>query len=202
MLMFVILSTSVGLVAIGSGTGLIPLPYEMFVLAERMVFVFKAHMVTGAIVLMLAPAVIAVRHHARLHRMLGRVMGGFVVIAGLTSFPVATMSDSSIAARAGFFVQGLVWLYLLVRGVIAIRAGDRARHARFMLAMVAVTSGAVWFRVIVGSAILLRLPFEPVYAAASWLGWILPLIVVLAWPQLTRGLLVRRPFTGPSPLTV
>ena len=53
-LILTLLIIPVGIVAVGSGTGLIPLPYEMFVLAERMPFVFRAHMVTSAIALLLS----------------------------------------------------------------------------------------------------------------------------------------------------
>lgn len=60
-----------------------------------------------------------------------------------------------------------------------------------MLAMIAVTTGAVWFRVITGIAIALRLPFEPIYAASAWLGWLLPLAFVLAKPRIFARLLAR-----------
>ena len=178
---------AVGVVAIGSGTGLIALPFEMFVLAEKMPFVFRAHMVTSAVALMLAPVVIAMRHRPATHRMLGRVLGAFVVAGGLTALPVAIFSASSDAARAGFFVQGVVWLGLLTAGIHAIRHGRRAVHQRMMLAMVAVATGAIWFRLITGTAIALQLPFEPVYAAAAWLGWMIPLGLVLSSPRLVRA---------------
>ena len=143
-----------------------------------MPYIFRAHMVTSAVALLLGPVVIILRHRPSLHRMLGRVVGAFVVAGGLTALPVAIFSNSSPAARAGFFVQGLVWIYLLVRGVGAIRAHDRRAHARFMLAMYAVATGAVWFRVMTGTAIALHLPFTQIYAAAAWLGWMIPLTVV------------------------
>lgn len=162
----------------------------MFLLAERMPVVFRVHMITGAAALLLAPVVIVLRRQPYWHRMLGRVVGAFVVVAGLTALPVAIFSDSSTVARAGFFVQGIVWMCLLARGILAIRSGDRSRHAHYMVAMVAVTSGAVWFRVITGSAILLELPFAPIYAAAAWLGWIIPLTLVLAFPAFQRSLLL------------
>jgi uncharacterized membrane protein len=174
-----LLIVAIGVVAIGSGTGVIPLPFEMFELAERMPYVFRAHMLTSAVALLLGPVVIMLRHRPRLHRMLGRVVGAFVVAGGLTALPVAIFSHSALAARAGFFVQGLVWMYLLTRGVAAIRCGDLKRHAHTMLAMYAVATGAVWFRLMTGTAIWLHLPFEPVYAAAAWLGWMMPLMIVL-----------------------
>lgn len=165
--------------------------------------IFRLHMAASALALLLVPVVIAVRHQPSVHRMLGRVLGAFVVIGGLTALPVAIFSASSVPARAGFFVQGLVWLWLLARGVRAIRDGQRATHVQYMLAMVAVTTGAVWFRIMTGSAIALGLPFEPVYAAAAWLGWLVPLTLVLSNPSIARGFLAHPPRTSlgrPSPV--
>ena len=191
----------VGLVAIASGTGIIRLPLEMFLLSERLPVIFKFHMVTSAGALMLAPVVIALRNRPSIHRMLGRLLGAFVVAGGLSALPVAIFSSSNAIARAGFFAQGLVWLTLLTAGIHAIRHGNRGRHARLMLAMVAVTSGAVWFRVFTGLAIFLQLPFEPVYAVSAWLGWIIPLAIVWSAPQIATAFLVRLPLDPslPSP---
>jgi hypothetical protein len=179
----------VGLVAIGSGTGLIALPYEMFELVGRAPFFFPIHMVSSAMALLLAPAVIALRHRPELHRPLGRLLGGFVLIGGLTALPVAIISHSPPLARAGFFVQGLVWLYLLGAALVAVRARDVRRHAWLMLAMVAVTTGAVWFRLLTGTAIALNLPFVPVYALSAWIGWMIPLAFVLAKPRALMSVL-------------
>lgn len=187
----IFLVVPVGLVALGSGAGVIALPYEMFELARRAPLLFPAHMIASALSLLLAPAVILTRRRPEFHRPLGRLLGLFVVIGGLTALPVAVMSHSTPLARAGFFAQGLVWLYLLGAAYLAIRARDIPRHAHLMTAMVAVTTGAVWFRVITGTAIALRLPFEPVYAASAWLGWMLPLALVLSKPRAFARLLSR-----------
>ncbi len=179
LLIIAFLIIPVGVVAIGSGTGLIALPYQMFELASRAPILFPVHMVSSALALLLAPIVVALRHRPELHRPLGRLLGAFVVIGGLTALPVAIMSHSPPLARAGFFVQGLVWLYLLGAAYIAIRSRDIRRHAHLMMAMVAVTTGAVWFRVITGTAIALHLPFDPIYGLAAWIGWMIPLAIVL-----------------------
>lgn len=163
----------------------------MFELAGRAPILFPTHMLSSALALLLAPAVIIVRQRPKLHRPLGRLLGGFVVIGGLTALPVAVMSHSTPLARAGFFVQGLVWLYLLGAAYAAIRARDIPRHARMMIAMVAVTTGAVWFRLMTGTAIALNLPFEPIYALSAWIGWMVPLALVLANPRLAASALAR-----------
>jgi uncharacterized membrane protein len=183
-----LLSIAIALVALGSGTGIIPLPYEMFRLREEVPLIFSAHMVTSAVALLLAPLVIMMRRRQHLHRRLGRLVGAFVVAGGLTALPVAIFSHSPLLARAGFFVQGIVWLALLTAGMAAIRLGDRNRHARLMLAMFAVATGAVWFRLITGAAILAQAPFEPIYSAAAWIGWMAPLALVFALPDASRVL--------------
>ncbi len=191
LLIIAFLVIPVGVVAIGSGTGLIALPYQMFELANRAPILFPAHMLSSAMALLLCPVVIALQHRPELHRPLGRLLGAFVVIGGLTALPVAIMSHSPPLARAGFFVQGLVWLYLLTAAFIAIRRRDIRQHARLMVAMAAVTTGAVWFRVITGTAIALHLPFDTIYGLAAWIGWMAPLAVVLSKPRLVSAALVR-----------
>lgn len=179
------LTIAVAFVAIGSGLGLIELPFQMHLVDERLPVIFRVHMVTSALALLLIPGVIALRHRRPVHRMLGRLLGAFVVAGGISALPVAIFSNSAPAARAGFFIQGLVWMALLALGVRAIRQHRPAEHARLMLAMAAVTSGAVWFRAMTGSAIVLGLPFEATYAAAAWLCWLVPMTIVLWMPEPT-----------------
>ena len=150
----------------------------MWLVDQRLPVVFRIHMLASAIVLMLLPVVLGVRFRPQLHRRIGWTLGAFVVAGGLTALPVAIFSYSWWPARLGFFVQGLVWLGLFYSAVTSIRAGERARHAHFMLGMAAVTTGAVWFRALTGSAILLGLPFEPIYAASAWMAWAVPLGLV------------------------
>lgn len=173
--------------------GLLRLPYEMFLLADRMPVIFRLHMAASALALMLLPLMIATRHKRHLHRPVGRALGIFVAVGGLTALPVAVLSSSGEIARAGFFVQGLVWLALFAAGWRAIRAHDVPRHTRLMLMMAAVTTGAVWFRLITGTALLLHLPFEPMYALAAWAGWLVPLAAAWSWTQPgSNGLAVLR----------
>ena len=190
-LLISVLVVPICVVAIGSGLGLIALPQEMFELASRSPILFPAHMVCSALALLMAPVVLAARRRPNYHRPLGRLLGVFVVIGGLTALPVAVLSHSPLGARSGFFVQGLTWLSLLLAGIRSIRRRDVELHARLMLAMVAVTTGAVWFRILTGGAIVLGLPFDDVYIGAAWAGWMVPLAIVAARPRLSAGLLAR-----------
>ncbi len=85
---------------------------------------------------------------------------------------MAYESTSGFVARLGFAAQGTVWLSLVIAGVRAIRRKDRARHASLMLAMAAVASGAIWVRLTTAVATSYDLPFAPVYACSTWLGWL------------------------------
>ena len=185
----VLLIAPVGAVALLSGAGMIRLPVEMFLLAERAPIIFRLHMLSGAAALLLLPITIYFRHRPDLHRALGRTLGGFVVVGGLTALPVAVLSQSAPLARAGFFAQGLVWLWLLGQGWIAIRRGQRARHARYMIGLAAVTTGAVWFRLMTGAALYFHLPFEQTYVFAAWAGWLIPLCAVWIAARLGGSLL-------------
>jgi uncharacterized membrane protein YozB (DUF420 family) len=145
---------------------------------QRLPVIFPLHMVSAGFALILIPIAAAVRHQRRIHRMVGRIAAVFVCTGAVTSLAVAVASEASIATRAGFFVQGIAWLALLVAAVMAIRRGERARHARLMLAMAAVASGAILLRITLMGAVALELPVDTVYAVAAWACWIVPLAAV------------------------
>ena len=174
------LAVPTGLIALVEGVGAMPLPFNLHVVDERLPGIFKLHMLASGAALLLMPAVIAVRNRRAWHRPLGQVTAALVIVGALTSFPVAYESTSALPARLGFAAQGIVWLALIVAGVIAIRRKERARHAALMLAMCAVASGAIWVRLTTAVATSWKLPFDPIYACATWLGWMIPLAVVLA----------------------
>lgn len=172
------LAAATGLVAITQGAGLLPLPYNLHVVDVRLPGIFRLHMLASGTALALMALVFATRRRPRWHRPLGRVTAVLVVAGALTSFPVAYESTSGDIARAGFAAQGAAWLALIVAGIAAIRRKARARHARLMMAMAAVASGAIWVRLTTAVATGWDLPFDAVYACATWLGWLVPLALV------------------------
>jgi uncharacterized membrane protein YozB (DUF420 family) len=178
-LILALLALPAALIAIASGLGLLALPYPLVLVLRRLPLVFPLHMIAAGLALILIPIAAAVRHDPRIHRPVGRIAAICVCVGAVTALAVAIASEASLATRAGFFAQGLVWLALLVAAVVAIRRHDRARHARLMLAMAAVASGAVWLRLTLSGAMALELPFDTVYPVAAWLCWIVPLAVTL-----------------------
>jgi|SRR5262245_7050900 len=163
------------LLAIALGLGLLQLPYELFVVLQRRPIAFPLHMVTSGLALILIPIAAWARRRRGPHRAVGRAAAICVAAGGASALLVALASDATATARAGFFVQGVVWLTLLAAAFIAIRRGNVARHAQLMIAMAAVASGAVWLRLTLYGAVSAGLPFDPVYAVAAWACWTVPL---------------------------
>lgn len=177
-----LLALPTGLVAMSQGIGAIPLPYNLFLVDERLPGIFKLHMLASGAALLLIPAVIALRRTSVWHRPLGYAAATLVLLGAVTSLPVAYYSHSVLAARLGFLAQGIVWLVLIALGIAAIRRRRYGDHARLMLMMAAVASGALWVRLTTTLATGYDLPFDPVYGCAAWLGWLVPLAVVTLLP--------------------
>jgi Predicted membrane protein (DUF2306) len=173
-LMLLVLSFPVGLLAIGTAAGLLRLPYELALVDQRLPVLFRAHMMSSGLALLLVPSAIAC-HGFSLHKVLGRSAAALVIAGGATALPVAMASEASWAARVGFSTQAIVWLALVLAAVSAIRRADRIRHMWLMLAVAAVASGALWLRLASWMAVKSGLPFEASYALAAWLSWMLPL---------------------------
>ena len=185
------LAIPTGLVALMQGSGGLKLPFNLFVVDQRLPGIFRLHMLTSGLSLLLIPLVVFTRRDRSWHRPLGRIAALCVVTGALTSLPVALFSDSVVMARAGFFAQGIVWLALLTAGIHSIRARKTLDHAHYMLAMAGVASGAIWVRVTTTAATAWDLPFDQLYSCAAWAGWIVPMMVAWrfgpGWISRTQG---------------
>ncbi len=177
-----LLAVPTGFVAVSQGLGTIQLPYNLFVVDERLPGIFKLHMLASGLALLLIPLVIALRRNSAWHRPLGYATAVCVLLGALTSLPVALYSQSVVTARMGFLAQGIIWLALIALGITAVRRRRFADHARLMLMMAAVASGALWVRLTTTLATGYDLPFDTVYGCAAWLGWLVPLAVVTFLP--------------------
>lgn len=158
-------------------------PDSLAVKVELLPVLFPLHMVTGALALVLLPLAIALRHRPKLHRAVGRIAAADVIVSGVTAFPVAWVAPVTMVSAAGFSAQAAVWLALLAFGIRHIRRGRRAAHRACMLLMVATTSGALVFRVLLACWALwgpLRW-FESFYALDAWIAWLLPLGATALW---------------------
>ena len=154
--------------------------YPLIGLDERLPGIFRLHMAASGLALFTIALAATLRRHPSIHRWIGRLAAALVVIGGVTALPSALFSEATAAARAGLFVQGVVWLALIVAGFLAIRARRRSLHAALMLMMASVASGAVVLRAMLYAIAVLGLPFEASYAVAVWLAWTVPLAATAA----------------------
>lgn len=169
--------------AVLSGLGVGNLAYDLVLLRARQPTAFPLHMVTGGLGLMLVGAAIGTRRHRRLHRPLGRLAVVLLAVAAISAVPTAQSSLAPAAARAGFLTQGAVCLACLAAGWSAIRRKRVLLHRRLMTAAAATAFGAVVLRGLLIGVDAAGLPFEPSYAVAAWLAWLLPLAATAAWSR-------------------
>ena len=179
-------------------------PEALYIKTELLPWTFSLHMVTGGLVLLLIPAMIALRHRPRWHRRLGRITVPVVLVAGVTAFPVALVAPVTPLSAYGFTVQGALWLLFLTLGLRQIRRGNIAGHRAMMLLMAATTTGALFFRIYLALYALYGDPrhYQAFYALDAWsaegLTWdnapandVNGSGVISGWPVAGRASIIR-----------
>jgi uncharacterized membrane protein len=148
------------------------------------------HVLPGALFLTLGPLQFSRRirtRHLRFHRWSGRVLVVAAIVSAIASFyfgilhPFAGFGEVSAIATFGALI-----VFFVVRGFVAIRRGDVARHRRWMIRAFAVGIGISTIRVV--SAIMQlaarATPAETV-TISFWVGWTLTLVVAETWIRAT-----------------
>jgi hypothetical protein len=176
--MLLLLSSPAALLATATALGLASLPYELSLLDRRLPLLFRAHMASSGLALLLIPCAVAL-HGLTVHKVVGRSAAMLALAGGATALPVALASDATWSARAGFFAQGVTWIALMLAAVLAIRQRQSRRHRRLMLCVAAVASGALWLRLAMWVVVRCDLAFDTAYALAAWASWTLPLAAVV-----------------------
>lgn len=165
----------------GSALGLLRLPHALWLLDVRLPGIFRLHMIASGLGLILLPWTMLLRHNHAAHRVVGRAAAALLMVGVAASLPCALMSTALPAARAGFAMQGLVSLVLLIQAVRAISRGERLRHKRAMLRAASLLSGVVILRLMVSVAAKWPGNFDGAYAVIAWVSWMMPLVAVELW---------------------
>ena len=91
---------------------------------------------------------------------------------------MAFNASGGLYAKMGFTLLSLVWLYTTFNAVKYALEGNIAKHKRWIYRSIAVTSAAISLRLFLGIGLgVFHLSFFSVYIPASWLCWILNLII-------------------------
>ena len=186
--------------------------------AEKSAFVQTAlyvHIVAGGLALLAGPWQFAAglrRRRPGLHRAVGKVYVGAVLVGGVAGLLLAPFNTAGLVGTAGFGTLAVLWLWTTWRGYRAIRGGDVRSHQSWMIRSFALTYAAVMLRVwtglgvalyavVVGDSFDFEAAFEDVYLLVPFLCW-LPNVVVAEILLRRRGLPALRIVDGGSPARV
>jgi uncharacterized membrane protein len=135
-----------------------------------------AHVFASVFALALGPTQFSARLRARrleLHRWLGRLyLAVGVLIGGIAGLLMAFHAYGGVAAKAGFALLALAWLYTGLRAYRAILARDVVSHRRWMVRNFSLTFAAVTLRLWLPAALLAGVSFESAYPIIAWLCWV------------------------------
>jgi hypothetical protein len=159
------------------------------------------HVVPGGLFLGLAPLQFSSRlrtRHLRLHRWSGRLL----LLAGLASalnglYFGLLMPFAGPAEGAAIALFGGLFLLALVRGFLAIRRHDQARHREWMIRAFAIALGISTVRVLGAIFDLVLTPAgvapTSVFLLSVWLGWLVTLGAAEMWIRRTRTGVIPAP---------
>jgi uncharacterized membrane protein len=118
----------------------------------------------------------------RLHRFMGRLyLGVGVSVGGVSGLYMAGLAFGGVAAKTGFALLALAWLYTGWRAFAAIRGGDVATHRAWMIRNFSLTLAAVTLRIYLPFPMAMGIPFEASYPVIAWLCWVPNLALAQLW---------------------
>ncbi len=155
----------------------LPLPrQELWLLALRVHVVAAALALPGCLLLSLKTLL---RRAPRLHRWMGRVIGGVILLAlAPAGFYLALFAKGGLPSTLGFLLSGIVVVAAMVQGIHAARAGNYRLHRYCMLHVFAQLSVAVTSRALLVLFAALNIDETSAYLLALWLPVILSACVV------------------------
>ncbi len=139
------------------------------------------HVFAASVALVLGPFQFSARlreHRPNLHRWLGRTYLTVGVLAGgLAGLYMARYAFGGLAARLGFGMLALGWLYTGLRAYLAIRRGAIYAHRQWMVRNFSLTFAAVTLRLYLPLAFAAGFEFTVAYPIIAWLCWVPNLLV-------------------------
>lgn len=136
---------------------------------------FVTHAVSASVALMLAPLQFAARLRARwpaLHRWSGRVAVAAIVLAWLSSLPLALPAETGAVASVGFLLLGLCWIVATLAGLRHALQRRWADHRRWMVRSFALTAAGITLRIQLGASSALGLDMDLAYPVIAWACWV------------------------------
>lgn len=113
-----------------------------------------------------------------LHRNLGKVYIGAVLLSGLAGLYIAFYATGRIVSSLGFGTLAVLWLLTTSMAYVAIRNKQIAKHQQWMIRSYALAFAAVTLRLwLPGMTGMLHMEFVDAYRIVAWLCWVPNLII-------------------------
>ena len=177
---------------------LIALPY--LTLTAETLFLYDGELVwalthigLGTVALLTGPVQLWLgfaRTRMSLHRTLGKVYMGTVLLGALVALRLAFTPSAGLVFGVGLGALAVAWVLTTGMAYLAIRRRQIAQHQDWMIRSYVVTFAFVFFRMIVGGMQAASLgTLEEQLTTAAWLCWSLPLVIteVVLQSQRTLG---------------
>ena len=140
------------------------------------------HVGFSAIALLVGPFQFfpALRRRVKLHRVLGFIYFGSVLVGGVAGFFTSLIAFGGIVSHVGFGLLSVVWLWSGWAALQAIKARDFKNHELWALRCFALTFAAVTLRIQLGSFFAAGWEFEAFYPLLAWSCWV-PNLIFVEW---------------------
>ncbi len=161
------------------------------------VLTFYGHVVFGAVALLIGPLQFARglrERFPRVHRVLGSISVGAIVIAAIAGVVISPLTSAGFVGALGFATMGVLWATFALLGLRAILRRDVRAHREWMTRTFALTYAAVTLRLWVPILMVVFIAigsdpgaaFVQAYAIVPFLCWV-PNLIVAEWiVQATR----------------
>lgn len=136
---------------------------------------FYTHLALGGLALFIGWTQFIARLRLKVpsvHRLLGKVYVGAVMVSGLTGLYVGFFATGGVISAAGFVSLGLVWLYTTASAFWHIKNRRIEEHRLMMTYSYAACFAAVTLRLWLPLLIMTMGNFTSAYRVVAWLCWV------------------------------
>ena len=158
--------------------------------------VFYCHIGFGGLALLTGWSQFSKKLRAKnlgLHKLLGKIYVGSVVISGVAGLSIAFYATGGILAQTGFMGLALAWLYTTIMAFIKVRKKQISVHQDWMIRSYALCFAAVTLRIwMPAMQIGLSMDFIPAYKVVAWLCWV-PNLLAAEFLLISKNKLSSKP---------
>ncbi|MEM8888545.1 MAG: DUF2306 domain-containing protein [Bacteroidota bacterium] len=143
-------------------------------------FSFFAHIGFGGIALLVGWLQFSKKlrtKYMKLHRNLGKLYVGSILISGPFGFYIALFASGGLSPQLGFSIGAVLWTCITFLSFWKIKQGKVEAHRQLMIYSYAGTFGAVTLRLWLPILILIYGNFIEAYQIVAWLSWLPNMLV-------------------------